>query len=101
MTKPVDYLRLADAEVQAARRWYARRGGAWLVARFAAALSDAEARVSANPSLWSPDQYGTRACRLKKFPYRLIYVEEPARVLVLAVAHDRRRPGYWVRRLPP
>ena len=46
MTKPVDYLRLADAEVQAARRWYARRGGAWLVARFAAALSDAEARSS-------------------------------------------------------
>jgi plasmid stabilization system protein ParE len=101
MATSVDLHYPADAEVLAARRRYARTAGGAVAARFLAALDDAKARVSANPSLWSPDQYGTRACRLKKFPCRLIYVEEPARVLVLAVAHDKRRPGYWARRLPP
>lgn len=98
---PVDYVPLATREGRQAERFYARQGGATVAARFRAAVLDAESRVSANPAAWSPDQHGTRACRLKKFPYRLIYVEEPTRVLVLALAHDRRRPGYWVRRLPP
>ena len=56
MTKPVDYLRLADAEAQAAIRWYARRGGAGLGGQFAAALADADARVAAAPAMWPPDR---------------------------------------------
>jgi len=35
----------------------------------------------------------------KPFPYALIYVDEPQCVLVLAVAHFKRRPGYWLHRL--
>ena len=98
MATPVDFHPLADDEVLKARRYYAR--AASLAARFIAALDEAVARVGANPAAWPPDAHGTRACRLRKFPYRLVYVEEPARSLVVAVAHDRRRPGYWRRRLP-
>lgn len=100
MATPVDFHRLAEDEVRAARRYYARASAA-MAARFVAALGDATARVAANPAGWPADAHGTRACRLRKFPYRLVYVEEPARVLVLAVPHDRRRPGYWRRRLLP
>jgi plasmid stabilization system protein ParE len=99
MATPVDFHRLAEDEVLAARRYYARFGAA-LAARFLAALDEAVARVGANPAMWPADVHGTRACRLRKFPYRLVYVEEPARVLVLAVPHDGRRPGYWRRRIP-
>lgn len=99
MTTPVEFHYLADAEVLAARRFYAR-AGAGVLAGFTAALGDATARVAAAPAMWPPDRYGARACRLKKYPYRLVYVEEPTRVLVLAIAHDRRRPGYWRRRVP-
>ena len=100
MATPVEFHRLADDEVFTARRYYAR-AGAGLAARFLAALYDAVVRVGANPAAWPPDAHGTRACRLRKFPYRLVYVEEPTRVLVLAVPHNSRRPGYWRRRLPP
>ena len=100
MATPVDFHRLADDEVLTARRYYARKG-AGLAARFIAALDEAVARIGANPAAWPPDAHSTRACRLRKFPYRLVYVEEPARALVVAVAHNRRRPGYWRRRLPP
>ena len=32
---------------------------------------------------------------LRRFPYSLLYAVEPGRILVLAVAHHRRRPWYW------
>lgn len=31
---------------------------------------------------------------VKGFPYRVVYVTEPA-VTIVAVAHLKRRPGYW------
>ena len=36
-----------------------------------------------------------RRCRLSRFPYGLIYAVEGANMLVLAVAHLHRDPGYW------
>ena len=35
---------------------------------------------------------------LRRFPYSVLYVIEDAEVIVLAVAHQRRRPGYWAGR---
>lgn len=32
---------------------------------------------------------------LRRFPLSFIYAVEPERVFVVAVAHQRRRPGYW------
>ncbi|MBX9628294.1 MAG: type II toxin-antitoxin system RelE/ParE family toxin [Gemmataceae bacterium] len=100
MTTPVDFERLAIREARQAERRYARVG-AGVLAGFTAALNDAVARVGSAPAMWPPEPHGARGCRLKKYPYRLIYIEEPTRVLVLAVAHNSRRQGYWRRRLPP
>lgn len=36
---------------------------------------------------------------LDKFPYSLIYSIEPEKIWILAVAHQRRRPGYWRNRV--
>jgi toxin ParE1/3/4 len=35
----------------------------------------------------------------KTFPYAVLYVNEPDHVLILAIAHFKRRPGYWRHRL--
>lgn len=32
---------------------------------------------------------------LRRFPLSFIYTVEPERVFVVAVAHQRRKPGYW------
>ncbi|HKI37123.1 MAG TPA: hypothetical protein VKA46_35040 [Gemmataceae bacterium] len=38
--------------------------------------------------------------RVRRFQYVLYYeIIDPSRVRVFAVAHTRRRPGYWLRRL--
>ncbi len=39
-----------------------------------------------------------RRIRLRPFPLTIIYRERNAAIEVLAVAHNRRRPGYWSKR---
>ena len=50
------------------------------------------------PSVGSPGVSGTRRHRLHGFPHALIYRVGNNSVLVLAVAHERREPGYWLGR---
>ena len=40
-----------------------------------------------------------RRILLARFPYSLIYSIESKRIWVIAVAHYRRRPGYWRERV--
>lgn len=58
--------------------------------------------VAARPAAGSPLPAGRRRVLLRRFPYAVIYRElDAARVRVLAVAHFRRRPDYWIARDRP
>ena len=90
----------AAVEVREARAFYADRDphlGDHFVAALDAAVSRFVERPRAFPSLLRPDV--VRRARLRRFPYvvlfRLIGSET---IEVLAVAHTRRRPGYWISR---
>jgi plasmid stabilization system protein ParE len=49
-----------------------------------------------NPVEKHPD---VRRMRMKRFPFAILYRENAGSVQVLAVAHHRRRPQYWLGRL--
>jgi toxin ParE1/3/4 len=54
------------------------------------------------PERWPPDDDGLRSGRVAGFPYRLIYWWTDGEYsLVVAIAHTKRRPGYWKARLGP
>jgi len=36
-----------------------------------------------------------RRCLIPQFPYSLIFSIEPDFILIIAVAHTKRKPGYW------
>ena len=36
-----------------------------------------------------------RRALLRGFPYSVVYEESATEVVVLAVAHDKQKPGYW------
>jgi hypothetical protein len=38
---------------------------------------------------------------MERFPFALPYVMREDLVVVLAIAHVRRRPGYWLERAKP
>jgi mRNA-degrading endonuclease RelE of RelBE toxin-antitoxin system len=56
-------------------------------------------RIARFPEAWHALSEGVRRCRLSRFPYGLIYTIDNGDILVLAVAHLHRRPGYWRDRL--
>ena len=85
-----------------AARWY-ERNRAGLGLEFLTAVDAAAARIEENPRIGSLtpgiDDDGIRRVSVRRFPYHVVYIELPDRLQVLAVAHDRRRPAYWVGRL--
>ena len=52
-------------------------------------------RIRRFPEAWHPLGNEIRRCRLRRFPYGLIYSKDEDGILVLAVAHTHREPGYW------
>ena len=67
--------------------------------RFEQDLIEALAVITADPNRGKPLSRLVRKFRLRKFRYNVIYVVDEEEVIIVAVAHDRRRPGYWTPRL--
>jgi toxin ParE1/3/4 len=91
----------AEAEVRMAVAYYEgqRRG---LGRAFRQEFEKAIARIQRSPQAWSlVDDQGTRKHLLKRFPYTLYYIELDDSIWIAAVAHQKRRPGYWSGRNPP
>lgn len=57
------------------------------------------AEVSVHPGMGVAVRPAVRRALLSRFPYSILYHSSEARILVLAVMHHRRKPGYWVNRI--
>lgn len=88
---------LAITEGEEAAAWYAEHDPRVAV-RFAEELEAALSRIAEAPHRWPVYLHGTRRVRMTRFPYFIPYREELSRVLVVAIAHTKRRPGYWRKR---
>lgn len=55
--------------------------------------------VRERPKLGQSVSGGFRRAVLRRFPFSLIYSEEPTEIVIVAVAHQKRRPSYWRERL--
>lgn len=66
--------------------------------RFHAEVRKAESFIRQFPKSGHEISPGIRKHLLRKFPFSLIYSVETDGLLILAVAHHRRRPRYWIRR---
>ena len=92
----------AEAELVDAATWYERQR-AGLGARLVAAVDEALQKIAERPDAfarWRDDRH-YRLCVLRPFPYVIFFVEESVTVRVVAIAHGRRRPGYWLARGRP
>jgi hypothetical protein len=46
-----------------------------------------------------PEDLGVRRLLLPRFPFAIAYLVRDDDVVVLAMAHTRRKPAYWIRRV--
>jgi len=65
--------------------------------KFKEEVRKAALRIAAYPQAWHKESGDIRKCILHKFPYKLMYSMEEDHILVIAVAHQHRRPYYWVK----
>lgn len=91
---PVAFLPPAEEEMAAAARYYEVRSSG-LGAEFLDEVQRSAKALSANPLAAPLVKEGVRRRLLKRFPFGILYAIEPDVILVLAVMHLRRKPGYW------
>jgi len=84
----------AVQEAQAALGWYRQRSTLAAEA-FLQELDGAIEQIVAAPDRWPSYDFHTRRFLLRRFPYLVVYRETSQTIQVIAVAHGRRRPGYW------
>jgi hypothetical protein len=78
---------------------YLERQAPGLGRRFFAEISRVESLIAEFPQAAAETRLGIRKRLLRKFRFSLLYSIEKRGVLILALAHHSRRPGYWVGRM--
>jgi plasmid stabilization system protein ParE len=92
--RPVEFHPEAIAEARAAFEWYRQRSEG-TAAFFLTELDHAVEHIAETPGRWPVYLQGTRRFLLRKFPFAIIYREVGETIQLVAVAHGRRKPGYW------
>jgi toxin ParE1/3/4 len=84
----------ASEEFEAAEDWYFLRS-ADASTEFVSEVEAAIEAIAEAPSRWPKHLHGTRRFVLQRFPFSVIYLDDPEIVTFIAVAHAKRKPGYW------
>jgi plasmid stabilization system protein ParE len=93
----IRFLRLADREVDDAVRWYEEQAEG-LSRTFLDELDRVVRLVRSYPLIATQIKPGLRRFLFVHFPYSLIYGIDQDTIVVIAVAHHHREPGYWADR---
>ena len=92
--KKIEYLRKARDDFDQSFDWYAERSAEAAIG-FAVAVDDAIDRVLEDPSRFPTLSGSCAYCSLRRYPFRLVFRDEPNRLIVIAIAHAKRRPNFW------
>ena len=93
----IRFLPAAQAELDEAIDWYAQQAVGLGDSFFIEFLKTLQL-IERHPLGWHPLSENTRRCRMRRFPYGVIYTPDQDGILIIAVAHLHRRPSYWLSR---
>jgi plasmid stabilization system protein ParE len=92
--KPVSVHPEAEAEADGAFEWYWARSESAALG-FDAELRNAFSALRKSPQIYASYLRGTRRIILNRYPFFVVFCELPRKIQIVAVAHAKRRPGYW------
>jgi len=92
------FLPPAQAELLEGIAYYAAIEAA-LGQRFEQAMASAVRHAVSHPERGARRSKNTRRWLVKGFPFSVIYRASPQEVVIVAVAHQRKLPGYWAQRI--
>jgi len=85
-------------EYRQAALWYSEREPETAL-KFVASIEDAIGRIVETPTLGRLVDEDVRRCLTRVFPFGILYSIEDGFILIVAVMHFSRVPGYWKSRL--
>lgn len=88
----------AESDLRDAASYYRERAGTAIARTFLTEFEHSIRLLLEYPLLGASSINGKRRLVLRHFPYSIIYTVSTQGIAVLAVAHQRRRPGYWQNR---
>jgi toxin ParE1/3/4 len=95
---PYEFHPEALSEYESAAQYFAERQPG-LELRFIASIEATIQRICEAPRSWRVFDGEVRRCLAHVFPYAVLYSIESDHVLIIAVMHCSREPGYWRNRL--
>ena len=85
----------AELELVEGAAYYAREANAEIANAFISEFDRSAKWLGEFPKLGSTWRGGIRRLPLRRFPYSIVYYLRDSEVRILAIAHQRRRPGFW------
>jgi len=86
-----------DELQDAAYRYNLRQKGLGL--RFVDTVEETIDRILEAPTRWRILEADVRRCLTRVFPYAVLYIVELDFILIIAIMHCHREPGYWRKRI--
>lgn len=90
----VEFLDEARQELIEAALWYESKEPG-LGRRFRNEVAYVVDRIAETPFLWQEREGGYRRVNCPIFPYYIPYFVRGEKIILIAVAHGHRQPGYW------
>jgi toxin ParE1/3/4 len=95
---PISFLPEADQEmIEAALYYHSQSFG--LGMDYLSEVEHAVHSIAASPHTWPILQGDLRRRLIRRFPYGVLYRIDPEEIVIVAIAHLRKKPGYWKKRV--
>ena len=88
-------LEAAQAELEEAQAYYLQHSTPPIAAAFVADFEHGAQRLLQFPLAGRQISSNLRALPIRHFPYSIVYQATDDAITIRAIAHQRRRPGYW------
>ena len=89
---------LAETEFDETLNYYAVHAGVNVGRKFAIAIKQTPGLLHDQPAIGKPIQCQARSIPLHEFPFDLVYRIYHGMLVIIAIANQSRRPGYWAGR---
>jgi plasmid stabilization system protein ParE len=94
MAYNIEFLPGAETDLDEVIDWY-QQINAPLASDFFIKLDEALLTIRVNPQQFQKVYKTYRKFNLKRFPYKVIYRVEKQSIIVVAIAHHKRKIRYW------
>ncbi len=94
----IDFHPEATSELEESADWYKERSR---VAErgFLLAVESAIHKLEKDPKRFPRLDARHQSCSVETYPFQIIFRNDGRRIFIIAIAHAKRRPGYWRERL--